>query len=137
MRRISVGFRRSLSVISLSFLTLGGCGGGDAKLPPLAPVSGIVRLDGQPLKNALVTFAPPNTRMSAGRTDEQGRYDLSFNKDLMGAAVGTHVVRISRRDADPEVANVEQIPARYNENSQLTAVVQEGDNEISWDLQSR
>lgn len=74
-----------------------GCGGSS-----YAPVSGVVRLDGQPLADAKLIFEPiadgdGNTggSPSYGRTDDAGRYTLkSPVADQTGAALGKHRVRI-------------------------------------------
>ncbi len=69
--------------------------------PPLAIVTGIVTLDGQPLPHAVVTFTPQEEWKpdetpadSVGVTDEEGKFELSYAEDLKGAALGEHKVRI-------------------------------------------
>ncbi len=69
-----------------------------------APVSGLVTLDGAPLRNALVVFVPqPRSRLgnpgpkSSGKTDEQGRFNLRVDgRREAGAVIGLHQVRILR-----------------------------------------
>ena len=75
-----------------------GCGG-----EKLAPVSGVVTLDGAPLADASVTFQPvAQGGIDAGsgsyaKTDAEGRYTLrTVTGDRRGAVVGKHVVRISQ-----------------------------------------
>lgn len=74
-----------------------GCGGG----PRIAPVSGVVTVNGKPQKGLIVSFQPlgskdnPNPgRGSTGVTDENGRFTLSYDGAESGAVVGTHRVRI-------------------------------------------
>jgi hypothetical protein len=76
-----------------------GCGGDD---PELAPVSGVVKVDGKPYPNAYVTFQPvgsegnPNPgRGSTGTTDAEGRFTLRYDGGQDGAVVGKHIVRIT------------------------------------------
>ncbi len=73
-----------------------GCGGSE-----IVPVSGVVKLNGKPYRNAVVSFQPvgnrdsPNPgRGSAGVTDADGRYTLTYDGERPGALVGKHRVRI-------------------------------------------
>ena len=83
-------------------LSIVGCGGSEY---PLAPVSGRVTLDGQPLHGININFQPiatdPKNNPLSGpgsyaRTDSDGRYALKTadHADLEGAVVGNHVVRM-------------------------------------------
>ena len=71
---------------------------------PLAPVSGIVTLDGKPTPDIAVHFQPsadngadPRFRPgSYGRTDAEGRYTLETAEGA-GAIVGEHVVKLVYR----------------------------------------
>jgi hypothetical protein len=112
---------------------LAGCGG-----PRIAPVSGVVLLDGKAYPNAVVSFQPigseanPNPgRGSTGITDEQGRFTLTYDGSQNGAVVGMHRVRIftkfgvkapksDKTESDPDEkvpAGGERIPAEWNELS--------------------
>src|SRR5262245_55214317 len=74
-------------------LGLGGCGDANMKV---APVSGMVTLDGAPLRSASVTFQPKDGgRPSFGVTNDQGRYTLEYSLETLGAQVGTCSVRIT------------------------------------------
>ena len=85
-------------VWGLLFAVLVGCS--RSRYPETAPVQGTVTLDGKPVEDATVTFAPINSRASSGRTDEQGRYILLFKKGIPGAVLGSHQVKISKFVAD-------------------------------------
>lgn len=107
-----------------------GCGGTDY---PLAPVSGVVTLDGEPLAGAAVVFQPKPAEPvekaapgSVGRTDDQGRFALATVHEEPGAALGRHRVRIysyspeSAPVSDVDTTKVvERVPDRYNYRSQL------------------
>lgn len=128
--------RPTLAGLSL-LLALSGCGGETVKTPSVGEVSGMVTLDGNPLEGAIVIFEPDTTRSSNGRTDAQGKYELMFNKEVKGAALGKHKVRISRRD-DPLKGAREALPAKYNQKTELTADVKTGKNEnVNFDLKSK
>ncbi len=150
MRAVNVHF--ASPVIPLRFLwgvgtgalfaaiCLAGCSR-PAHIPELGEVAGQVTLDGQPLANATVTFAPPKGRPSLGTTDADGRFLLTFIGDFMGAMVGPHTVRISteqyieKPDGMTEYVK-ETLPPWYNAASELTAEVRPGLNEFVFDLSS-
>jgi hypothetical protein len=100
----------------------------------MAPVSGQVLIDGQPVAGLRVTFAPigsPTNQYpgpaSAGVTDENGRYTLLSVKDRRGGAVvGPCRVRVNVQpagadpNADPTTAaQARRLPARYNDATEL------------------
>lgn len=113
-----------------------GCGG-TSDMPDLGKVTGVVTLDGQPLSGAQVQFAPPTGRPSTGETDASGSYNLRFTADEPGAIVGSHTVRINTAVDGRDDPSTERVPARYNSKTELTAQVEEGKNEIDFDLQSK
>ena len=130
---------RSLTLVSsvcLSALCFAGCGGKSAKkLPELGAVTGVVELDGKPVPDAIVMFEPKGsgTLASAG-TDTTGKYQLMYRPDVAGAALGEHVVRISKREGD---AGPETLPKKFNDKTELTANVQAGANTIDFKLHSK
>ncbi len=107
-----------------------GCGGAN-----IATVSGVVKVDGKPYKDAIVSFQPIGDkgnqnpgRGSAGVTDAAGRYSLDYDGEKPGAIVGKHRVRIFTKfgaempaDASSESVPggkfVERIPAEWHDDS--------------------
>ena len=120
---------RVILVITCGVATLGCSGSGDR--PDIGEVSGIVTCDGQPLANSSVAFSLPGFRPSIGNTNEQGYYELIYLRDIRGAAVGTHTVRI--KQFGPGAV---KIPRRYNYESELTAEVKPGANTINFNIDS-
>jgi hypothetical protein len=121
----------------LALILAAGCGN-KAKTPPLGEVSGVVTLDGTPLKNVDVVFTPDHARPSFGRTDDSGKYSLSFAGKEQGAAIGKHSVSISTPlDHPPAPSYKDPIPARYNISTELTADVKAGQQEMNFDLKSK
>jgi hypothetical protein len=115
----------------LSGAHLIGC---DSAQYGLAPVSGIVTLDGQPVPGAQVSFQPQgsgtNTNPGPGSTglcDDSGRYELTTIRKEPGAVPGPHAVRIygprgnadTSSDADAP-GRKEVFPSRYNFQTELT-----------------
>jgi hypothetical protein len=103
--------------------------------PEVAPVTGRVTLDGQPLESVDVIFQPEDMkRPGIGLTDADGRYELIYKKGVAGARVGQHTVRIS---FNPNlVKNPPHVSERYNKASELRAEVVPGDNVFNFELTS-
>jgi hypothetical protein len=112
-----------------------GCGSSD-----VAPVSGRVTLDGEPVANARVTFQPlgsaenPNPGQgSYGITDAEGRYSLTMvGSKRSGAVVGKHRVSIqSPRGPSDQFPQApprpsKMIPREYNTETKLEFDVRRG-----------
>jgi hypothetical protein len=126
--------RRLIAALAgaLALTVFGGCGG---DRPDLGGVYGTVTLDGHPLGEAKVVFEPEDKqhRGSVGVTDAEGRYTLSYLREIDGATIGTHAVRISPGSETAQYA----IPAKYNTQTTLTREVKRGDNRIDFELQSQ
>jgi len=104
--------------------------------PTLGSVTGIVTLDDKPLPRAEVTFLPQDEwkedktpAQSVGFTDEQGKFELTYSKDLKGAAIGNHFVRI--------ISYEKKVPTIYNIKSVLKHEVKEGSNTADFKLVSK
>ncbi|MGE3776763.1 MAG: carboxypeptidase regulatory-like domain-containing protein [Pirellulaceae bacterium] len=115
-----------------------GCGGS----ANLGTVTGTVKLDGKPLDGAQVEFSPvAGGRLSAGRSDAQGKYELYFARDEKGALIGEHVVRITTYfevdDGGKPRVTPEKLPTQYNVKSELKQEVRGGSNVIDFDLQGQ
>ncbi len=126
-------------VFLLPWPMLSGCGRYD-----VSSVSGVVRLDGQPLPKAIVTFTPLDGRSSVATSDDSGRYVLQYTTNQWGAERGQHQVTITTRvdkvtgedGAVLQAGRKELLPARYHEKTELTAEVKRGRNTIDFDLTS-
>lgn len=114
MNRVFVG-------IALSCMTLSGCS--EMKV---APVSGVVTLDGQPLSKASITFLPEaGGRPSYGVTDDSGRYRLAYSMNEEGAEVGKCQVKITTAIESGDYGSKrskEKIPARYAKEPKIVEV---------------
>jgi hypothetical protein len=119
-------YRRTLLI---GFVVLiAGCG-----KHGLAPVHGLVTLDGQPLANADIKFQPDDgPRSAVGRTDSTGHYRLMYMRGEEGAPPGKHTVQIS---VSPNVVpNAPKIAARFDSKSELRREVKSGGNEFDFDV---
>jgi len=133
-------------IVLLSWLVISiGCAGESYEI---APVSGRVTVDGQPLGDCQIRFQP--LRSSEGNinpgpgafavTDQDGRFTLrTINPVRPGAVVGKHRVwmtTVKEEDATTELglATAERVPPRYR-NGQLDFEVQpEGTDQANFDL---
>ncbi len=143
MRRFAgVGMQRCGSKLMAAALlaVVSGCSGRSADFPDLAPVSGTITMDGEPLANAGVVFTSPKGIASFGRTDTEGKYSLAYRGSTAGAGLGENRVEIvtnSEDSANPDWQ--EPIPAIYNTASTLTASVnnQPDGNTFDFALESK
>jgi len=129
--------RGSLTDYSLGILVataILGCG--PSQGPTLGQVSGTVTLDGTPLAHATVLFTPAGMgRTSQGITDGHGRYQLHYLRDIRGANIDQHSVRITT--AGEATGSRELLPPRYHTCTELAGLVAAGQNTNNFDLQSR
>lgn len=132
-RRFPADRRRQVACAIVVLLIL-GCS--HSTRPPLGRVSGTVSLDGQPLANATLRFTPTGPgRTSEATTDADGRYELRYLRDIPGANVDRHTVRITT--ASETNGGRELLPPRYHSRSQLEARVVAGTNTLDFDLRSQ
>jgi hypothetical protein len=128
---------RLAGCLTLFFFT--GCHG------DIAPVSGRVTLNGQPLKEAVVTFQPhgdrdsrrPAATGSVGHTDSQGRYTLRLIKpDRPGAVIGEHTVTISTATggSDNVPAKGQRLPRAWRDGSKRFTVPAGGTAEANFEI---
>lgn len=153
-RRSTLGtLTAALGVVIL--LLSSGCGG-DSSIAGLAPVTGKVTLDGQPLVGAQVVFVPSPSdkgRVCSSATDSNGNYQLVTNTDK-GALPGNYKVIVNylaKPDGTPVTSTeegmdltqleasgaVKQIlPPRYSDQQQteLSFEVKSGKNEYNIDM---
>jgi hypothetical protein len=143
---------RSCSMMLVTLSLVLGCGSGSSKL---APVSGKVTLDGQPLADATVIFQPEGGGPDAGsgsqgKTNANGEFTLrQLNSDRDGAVAGKHRVMISAPQAraagggdkphsEEQEKTVDRVPAKYNANTTLNFDVPAGGSSTAnFDLKSK
>lgn len=122
---------QSFVLVPLISLMLAGCGGSDR--PSLAPASGVVTLNGEPVEGASLTFIPvAGGRPGSATTDAQGRYTIKTYEDTPGAIIGEHrvaVIKISgpgayvmQGDAPAEAAAPENAAAANDGSDSLSEI---------------
>lgn len=138
-----------LASVSLMCSLAVGCSEDDV---PRVGVSGIVTLDGAPLKHGFISFIPSEgtTGPKAGGQIIDGRYEIEQSE---GPVVGQLRVQIREEQDlgfeldDPEAFNTQasrgrlpnnRIPPRYNTNSTLVrTTTADGPNEFDFELATR
>jgi hypothetical protein len=113
--------------VPLLVLPLASCGGPYK----VAPVSGRITLNGDPLDHASITFQPVAAEGGADPgpgsgafTDAEGRFTLLLvGKETKGAVVGKHKVRIyltpEANVVDKAKKPIKALPERYNAKTTL------------------
>ena len=95
---------RVLVIWSLVGLLLVGCSGAPDDAPEVAPVKGKVTRKGAALAGVMVSYQPIDVPEGAARsgstgvTNEQGEYELIYNRNLNGAVPGKHQVTLIKDD---------------------------------------
>lgn len=125
----------SIVCVAASLLVGAGCGEVAKPIPKIAPVTGTLTLDGQPLAEANISFeARDGSGMYLGRTDTEGKYFLTDQRaGDRGASLGEHRVRVEK---PTEPGGPDTLPERYTRGLELTATVTPGENTIDFDLKS-
>lgn len=92
------------------FVTLAGCG--DDGRPKLIEATGTLKLDGEPVANALIYFMPeegnPIMRPSRAKTDAEGHFRLGTYKEEDGIPEGKYRIGIEKREL------VGELPPNYD-----------------------
>jgi hypothetical protein len=132
--------------IATAIISTAGCGSSG---PERAEVSGIVTLDGQPVKEGSINFFPTdgNKGPEAGGEIKDGKYHIPR---AQGPVLGRNRVELrsfqksGRRIQDPtapqgtlteEITNV--FPPQYNRESTLVKEIQKGKNDIPFEIKSQ
>jgi hypothetical protein len=121
-------------------LLCSGCGQTEGQ--PLAQVSGVVTIDGKPVKGALLEFIPqaPGGAVAYGQSDGTGRYTMHFGQKRTGAVIGRSLVRITSDDRvsvdGQDYERKELFPPKYNAKSEEYVDVKAGKNEFDFNCES-
>src|SRR5262245_3535220 len=124
---------------------LAGCGG-----QGLAPVTGTLTYKGKPVTNAYVDFSPESgERPSWGQTDQEGRFQLEFDRKNKGAVLGKHKVSVRMRPVTraeqeammdgrqpPLSAEMKEFFAKYSaerSNKEVTVDKKTREVKLDWD----
>lgn len=146
--QVLVGWRlKRDGLVLCAALAVVGCLGCEVSDFQVAPVSGQVTLDNEPLADAFISFQPFGGEGEAkpgpgsyARTDEQGRFTLRvIEPEQSGAVVGKHRVMISTAvSAGHDGARLtgERVPRRYRDGRLEFVVPSEGTIDANFELRT-
>jgi hypothetical protein len=126
-------------IVFAAVLFCAGCNSGSSKVK----VHGKVTLDGQPVPTGSIAFIPTDGKgQTAGGIIKDGTYQAEVSVGSMRVEIHYGKVVGKRKLYDtPDSLSVdqtaEQIPAKYNTQSQLTETITGKSSEINFDLQSK
>lgn len=125
-----------------------GCGGGE---DPTVPVSGVVRFGGEPLAGVTVRFHPESGQLAFGKTDDEGRFQLTTRSRNDGALPGRYAVTVIEVEEPPtakdgqqgylayaEPTSVPSFPVKYTRPDETTLsarVTRDSPNTFKFDLE--
>lgn len=106
---------RDAVFVTLLLLFFVGCGGAAGTgYPETVPVSGTVTYGDQPVESATVMFqALDGSRSAVGKTDSQGRYELTTFQPGDGAEPGEYRVSIVAFEEPDELFDEEKHPEGF------------------------
>jgi hypothetical protein len=127
------------AVVAL-FLILAGAG---CSPSGMSTVTGEVTLDGEPLKEGLIRFIPPDgAGPTADATISDGHFKATVPPGAKRVEISASRVVGKRKMYDTPDSPVadevkERLPARYNVKSELTMTVEKGNQEKRFELTSK
>lgn len=119
---------------ALVAVVLVGCGGGDST------VTGVVKVDDKELEKGTITFTPADGKSKVtGGSIENGHYSVRVPQGKMKVSISApKVIGKKAVYATPNSpvmpVTAEDLPARYNEKTELEFDVQAGTNSKDWEL---
>lgn len=111
---------RIAAVCFVTTAQIAGCSQRESSRPETAIVRGVVTYQGKPIPQAAVTFSHAGApRFSSGRTDANGRFELTTFTPGDGAIVGNNMVAIVKRVA--ATGSVERVDPAAADNAAIDA----------------
>lgn len=123
---------------SMACCLLLGCGGSS-----LTAISGVVSLDGQPLKEGLIHFVPADGKApSQAAMIQEGKfrtqlYRTNYKVDIHATKLVDTGAKLDEKGPGGGPTAVELLPARYNTQTELSLDVTAPTNDARFDLKSR
>jgi hypothetical protein len=130
---------RVIGVVVIVIATLAGCG---EETGGRLPVSGTIKLKGQPVANGSIFFEsePPASGVFTGGPITDGKYELKASQGLLP---GKYIVRISVPESTAQPAEPggepgppvnDLVPPEYNVQSKLRYEAKAGSSNFDYDV---
>lgn len=104
------------------------------------PVTGVIKLEGQPLPNVEVAFVSDSNPLAFGITDENGSYTMATRRYGEGVAPGKYMVKILEipAGANGNPGTKVKFPSVYSQKGvEIVTVAQDGQTVFEFDLSSK
>lgn len=124
-----------LSCLVLCLTAFVGCKKDDG----LCSVEGTVTLDGVPLAQGTINFGPKAgaSGTATGAEIKDGKYSTRASEGEMSVTIRSQKEETFQDPERGEITNLtETIPSRYNQQSELKAMIGPGKNTVNFDLTS-
>jgi len=97
-------------------------------------VTGVVRLEGEPVPNVEVAFISSESPMAFGITDAEGKYSLATRRYGEGVAPGEYTVKI--RNIEGKTQPASEVPLAYDQRGveKVTVSREEPSSTFDFDL---
>jgi hypothetical protein len=131
---------RALATGAILLVLLAGTG--CESKPKVVRVTGTLRHNKEPVAGIMLYFVPDEGRLSWGFTNQDGQYELEYDKKTKGALVASHKVYLIYRPEDSRMRGITPYPgaqallAKYGnlETTPLRYEVKENGQVIDIDL---
>ena len=98
---------RASLITCLTVVAFAGC---SSDLPPLAPLTGTITLDGKPFANGSLMFSPvAGGRPSVAETNAQGEFEALYQLGIPGAIIGKHSVMFEAGGSDEPLSEEDEM----------------------------
>ncbi len=138
-------FGLALLIGAITFSSIGCGGGGPDDKPDMGQVTGTITMDGKPLADATVTFIPEKGRPAFGKTDAEGKYELTYIRQEKGCKIGPNKVSVttaveadeSGDEGEAKKKAPERVAVKFNKKTTLTADVKKGPNTFDFAVEAK
>lgn len=134
---------RFLLLLATTLSTV-GCGNSAVTNRPTIRVFGTVKLDGEPVETGSVLFEPKDAKgAAASATITDGKYETQVEPGIKVVrirypkVIGEEPVYPGSKDSPVIDKVAEQIPAKYNSNTELERDLTQVKESVDFDLQSK
>ena len=112
-----------------------GCSGNSDR-PELGLVNGNVTLDGKPWSGVIINFQPVKGKSSAAKVDDEGNYELMYDINVKGAALGPNKVAFQYLTGETGPLIPQKYRVSASDSVKEKVQVEAGTNTFDFNLES-